>query len=465
MLAMGGFASAAHAQSYGWSQDPAQQPYRPYTAPYNNPQQQQPQQQQTYLASLQAAPALGPQSGYTQQPQQMSQQMQAPPVQSSVGYGSGPSAIGYNTFAGCNSCGYSARGYGSCGGASCGGDSCGCDSTGCCDTCCEPCGPCWGLYVGGVWLTRGDENHRTFSYDGADESYQLLDSQDSNFNDGFGPEVRLSWFNPCCCTGWEAVYWGLYPDDTYAYAYPSQVGGTLDGIFNFDQLDYNGASADNNVNGAEVHRLRRENEIHNVELNHLWQLSSGRGGSAWKFQALAGLRYFRFVDNLQFASDPTDTTFDGDLDELYYTIDAENNLYGYQVGGVAERQCSRRSRWSLTCGAKVGAFLNDSSAHSVIGGTAGTATINNGPNNGVAWDISSDKQDLSMMAELQAGLAYQIAPRWRLKAEYRVIGITGVALPTNQIYQDLRGVQDVQFLSTNGDLLLHGAFFGAEWGY
>lgn len=442
MLFVGGFASVAQAQfygnGYGWAQSPAYQPYRPYTSPYGNPQPYaNPHQQWNSVANLQPVPNPGQQGGYPQQ-------AQAPPVQSSAGYGNGPSTVGYNTF---------------------GGDSCGCDSGGCCDTCCQPCCPRWGIYVGGVWLTREDENHRNFSYDSTNEAFQLLDSQESNFDDGFGPEVRLSWFNPCCCAGWEAAYWGVYPEDSFAYAYPSQVGGVLNGIFNFDQLDYNGASADNNVNIAQVHRLRRENEIHNVEFNRLWQLSRGRACSPWSFQALAGFRYIRFVDNLQFASDPSDAVIDGDADELNYAIDVDNDLYGFQLGGRAERQCFRHSRWSLTCGAKVGAFVNDAEAHSLIGGTAGTATVNNGPNNGLAFDITSDKNDLAMMAELQAGIAYRIACRWKLRAEYRMIGITGVALPTNQIYQDLRGLQDVQFLSSNGDLILHGGFLGVEWGY
>jgi hypothetical protein len=43
-----------------------------------------------------------------------------------------------------------------------------------------------------------------------------------------------------------------------------------------------------------------------------------------------------------------------------------------------------------------------------------------------------------------------------------VLGVSGVALPTNQIYHDLRGTNDVQLLNTNGSLLLHGVFVGAE---
>jgi hypothetical protein len=93
------------------------------------------------------------------------------------------------------------------------------------------------------------------------------------------------------------------------------------------------------------------------------------------------------------------------------------------------------------------------------------ATINNGPNDGVAWDITAHKDDVATLAELQAGIACALSPTWRLRGDYRVIGISGVALPSNQIYQDLRGVQDVALLATNGDLILHGVFVGVERTY
>ena len=333
-------------------------------------------------------------------------------------------------------------------------------------------------------LAREDENHRFFSYDSANEAYQLLDSQESNFDWAGGVEAHVNRMDACSGCGFEAVYWGLFPDEEIALAYPSQVTGDLNGIFNFDQLDYNGVTADNYVNDAMVHRLRRNTEIHNFELNYLWNFSNFRGAGSccvdpcsaccdsdccgtrpsWSFQALAGFRYLRFEDSLEFASDPTDTVFTGAIDELYYTIDVNNDLVGVQFGGAGERALGQ-SRWSLTCGAKAGVFANDADARSTIGGAAGLATINNGPNNGTAWDIASHKDDVATIGELQAGIACRLSPTWRLRGDYRVIGISGVALPTNQIYQDLRGVQDVVLLSTNGDLILHGVFMGVERTY
>lgn len=343
-----------------------------------------------------------------------------------------------------------------------------------CDTCTEGsiCGPgmcckpvVWGGRVGALFLDRDDENHRFYSFDGADESIQVLDSQDANFDVGYGVEAWLSRFDYCRQCGFEIGYWGIYPNEQIATVGAADVVGTLDGIFNFDQLDYNGATADNFVNGALVHRLRRQSEIHNAEFNWLWGLPlQGGQASPWTFRALAGFRFFRLEDNLEFGSDTVDTFFTGAADELYYTIDTENNLYGLQFGGIGERRLGG-SRWSASWGAKAGVFGNQAEAHSVIGGAAGIATVNNGPNSGRDWDIRSSKDDLAFLGEVQAGLGYQIGWHWRLIGQYRVVGISGIALPTNQIYQDLRGLQDVELAATNGSLILHGAFLGAERAY
>lgn len=100
-----------------------------------------------------------------------------------------------------------------------------------------------------------------------------------------------------------------------------------------------------------------------------------------------------------------------------------------------------------------------------IGGAAGLATVNNGPNDGRAWLVSANKVDVAFLGEVRAGLACQIGRTWRAVGEYRVVGVSGVALPTNQIFPDLRGLSDVELLATNGNLLLHGAFVGLERTY
>jgi hypothetical protein len=332
---------------------------------------------------------------------------------------------------------------------------------------CEPycsstnCGPVvsWSASVGGLFLDRDDENAYPFSFNEANEDRQHLFSRDAGFDLAPGFEARLIRYDCCSQSAVEFVYWQLFPSDEQAYAYGSDLGGNLSAILNYNQLDYNGATADNYTNLAFAHRLVREMDVYNIEVNRVTLLNSGCD-CGYSFTSQFGLRFFKFDESLQFASDPNDGAFTGETDELYYDIDLENNLAGFQLGGFGEYRLT--PRLGLVCGAKAGLFGNFIDGYSRIGGTAGTAVINNGPNGGARWLVDNDKEDIAMLAEVILGAQYQIGCHWRISADYRVIGVSGVALPTNQIYHDLRGLGDVERLSSNGSLILHGAFLRAE---
>ena len=316
----------------------------------------------------------------------------------------------------------------------------------------------WGGRAGALLLFRDDANHEFFSFDSAIETNQLLDARDAVDDFGPGVEAQIVRFNICTMRGVEALYWGVFPTEGSSSVFAGDVTGDLNAILNFDQLDYNGALASAFVNDALVQRVRSESDIHNVEINRLWGFAGG-GCSPWTVRGLAGFRFFNFSENFEFAADTVDTMFTGSADELYYTIDVDNYLYGLQLGSYVERASGP---WSATFGAKAGVFANDASAVSRIGGAAGTAIVNNGPNIGRPWLVSASKTDVAFIGELRAGGARQLSLHWRATAEYRVMAVSGVALPTNQIFHDLRGLQDVELLATNGTLLLHGAFFGLE---
>ena len=322
----------------------------------------------------------------------------------------------------------------------------------------------WGGRAGALFLSRDDSDHDLFSYDSAIETNQLLDASEANEDFLPGVEARLVRFNLCTMRGIEGVYWGLYPSDGMASVYSTDVTGNLDPILDYSQLTYDGDPASAYTNDALVHRLRTSTEIHNVELNRLWGWpTSCRGWSPWTVTTLAGIRCFNFDENLAFAADTMDTMFTGSPDELYYTIDTDNNLYGGQLGAYFDRTFA--GHWSARSEVKAGVFANDASAVSRIGGAAGTAVVNNGPNVGREWLVSADKCDVAFLGELRAGLTWQATAHWRIVGDYRVMAVSGLALPTEQIYHDLRGLQDVELLSTDSFVVLHGAFVGAEWSY
>jgi opacity protein-like surface antigen len=141
----------------------------------------------------------------------------------------------------------------------------------------------------------------------------------------------------------------------------------------------------------------------------------------------------------------------------------DNNLVGFQVGG--EGEFCLTPGLTLDFGTKFGIYGNRIQHFSQIGGAAGVATINNGPNLGRQFRVDNSKNDVSFLAELNLGAEYCLTDCWTLTGGYRAVAVTGVALPTNQIYPDLRGIQDVELIASNGSLILHGAYFGAEYNY
>jgi hypothetical protein len=408
-------------------------------------------------------PGLAPSGAPMVAPQmqgQPTQQGQFPGQNYYYGYGQSPNAGAANFGAGANGLGYSIP-YGAGSGIGYGG---GYDNGyGCSDLSCGTCAPCcqpsWYVGLYGMWLTRDNYPNSTFSFDSSNEAVQFTNARDTNPDWDGGLALTVGHCFNCGCNALEFVYWGWYPDDAATFTYASQLNGQLNGIFNWDSLTYNGQTCDVWVDNALVHGLWRETEVNNFELNVL--RFGGGGCGPFSYSILGGSRIFVYEDALMFGSDTTDNTFDGDASELYYRIGVRNKLYGFQIGGVGTYSATQRL--AFNAGTKFGVFLNKISHQSTIGGANGLAVINNGPFTGQPWNVSSDKDDVSFLTEIFLGASYCITPRWSLSAGYRAIAITGIAEPTDQIYPDLRGINDVASIESDGSMILHGAYFGAQF--
>lgn len=322
----------------------------------------------------------------------------------------------------------------------------------------------WFASFGGLIMTRDRGNHYFYSFERNNEANQLTTSRRADWNWGGGFDIRFGHYFNCGTCAVEAVYWGLFPESGSTVTTTDGIA-ELDTILNFDQLDYNGGAANLLTDDAQIHSLTRDNEFHNVELN-LLQLLGGYGVGSYgplNYRLLAGVRYFKFRDRLLFAADTVDRVLTGAPEEVYYDIDVDNNLIGFQIGGQGEF-CAT-DRLTLDLGTKLGLFGNRIDHFSRIGGAAGTAVINNGPNLGRQFLVDNGKNDVAFLAEVNLGGRYCVTDCWTLTGGYRAVAITGVALPENQIYPDLRGIQDVELVDSNGSLILHGAYFGAEYNY
>ncbi len=348
-----------------------------------------------------------------------------------------------------------------------------------CATCgsnpCECAGGCWYGGLGGLIMTRDGENEFQLSSRSDDFNATVLSTRFSEMNWAGGGEVYIGRYLGECWA-MEAGYWGLYPDAQQSLAFDADGtagNGIGDLITSFDltTLDFDDGGGPGVVNdwfdGAEMHGLRREYEIHNVELNlRRLAIGSGCGSCAsqrWRASWLVGVRFFRYDENFDYFSDLSNTVITGAPDEVHYTIDVTNDFIGGQVGGDVEYLVI--PRLSLSLGTKFGLYDNHIDHRSRIGSSAGPATVGAGPNAGDVWDISSEKDDVAFMGEVALAMHYQISDRWSARLGYRALAVTGIAFPSAQVPNNFEDVYGVAQIDSNGSMILHGAFVGVEYNY
>jgi len=192
------------------------------------------------------------------------------------------------------------------------------------------------------------------------------------------------------------------------------------------------------------------------------RLGRGRPGAyvgpRYSLTTLVGARYMRFDEDFSFRSN-----FDvigGTSGFLAYNVEADNNLLGFQIGcnGIYRFGCTGRCNSSLGL---YGNRINVSQRMDVP--TGGALRFANGTN--ANFDVESSKNDVAMLGELRLGSSYQVGSNWRLYGGWRVIGVTGIALSTNQIPTAFITPGQVGTIASNGSMLLHGLQVGTEWTY
>lgn len=360
----------------------------------------------------------------------------------------------------------------------------GCVGDSCCGdvACCAPQGYWFGGF-GGLIMYRDYESNVYLSYWPSDPRNNVMTSRDAEVGPMGGYEASIG-HTMCNCWSWMATFWGIVPDSQTA-----SVGGMpLTRLMGLSYLTYTpaGFGADNVFNwydAASNHRITRENEFYNIELNFFRGSSTGCGtdpccglnscggatdccpptnccGPAWNLQWLAGIRYFRFDEYFQYASS-VGGGYTFAPRELYYDLDTENNLFGFQIGGIAQRSFLRC--WSLYAGTKLGIYNNRINYYSRIYGASGDAIVNTGSYTGSAYNVYSNKDDLSFLGELNVGVRYQFARCWRATLGYRAIAATGIALAPEQIPYNFSYMPGVRYIDSDSSLILHGAYAGIEF--
>ncbi len=189
-------------------------------------------------------------------------------------------------------------------------------------------------------------------------------------------------------------------------------------------------------------------------------------GSRLNMTWLAGVRYFRFRDNLSYMSSLTDTNFGNGNDDIYYDSRVVNDLVGAQIGGILNFCTGRRaSLYALT---KMGIYGNHARFNSEIGtrnGHAAYVSAVNSPNFGQDYVISSSKTDVAFLGELGSGVNYRLTSKWSANVGYRAIVVSGVATAVDQLPINMSHLGNASNFDNNAALILHGVSLGAQYNY
>jgi opacity protein-like surface antigen len=365
-----------------------------------------------------------------------------------------------------------------------GGNGCGCAGSGCwAGDCGVQCGHTWYGYVGGLYMGRDRSNKFWTTFETGNNANQLMYFPGADFGGGFETTIGFTWSgcgdgfgnlgctNSCsdcnsCCSpyrhGIEATYWGVWGLDAEdsRRSETNQLSTPID--LGFVNIPTPGLPASVFFDNAREHRLRRDGEVHNVEIN-LVDFITPMHGRDVTYQWLVGARFFKFDEFLQFASVSSGNEFGSDagLNEASLDLDIENNLIGAQIGGRADWRVTRA--WRLFAGTKVGVYANDINFDTRL--SRGDGALATFETTGNAFDLHAHETDVSLLAQLDLGVAWDFSRNWSANIGYRAVGVSGLALADDQLPAFLAAEQDWTDIDSNGSMILHGGFAGLEFRY
>jgi hypothetical protein len=331
----------------------------------------------------------------------------------------------------------------------------------------------------------------------------------------------------CGTLGWEVGYWALAEDSAYA-SYNDGVGSRLYGMKSYQGLEFNYGGVWRPVNHAydyapptEDHytnwgnidirvtsiQARRDFSVQNVEWNLVclptigggcntsYDSCSGScggcdscgGGSCYgggcghgrmgggcgaycytgprcQCSTSLGVRYFRFDEDFMFRADysawqmPADTFLGNGY--LAHYIEADNQLVGFQVGGNGCYHLGCAGRCALHFSSNAGIYGNYIEKNEYFSSPVRFANGNQD-----IYSIMAEDENIAFLGELRVGASYQCTCNCRVYGGYRALGVTGVALTTNQLNAPYMTPLQSGYIDCSGSLFLHGLQSGVEFMY
>jgi hypothetical protein len=317
----------------------------------------------------------------------------------------------------------------------------------------------WYTSLNGLVMTRDQANRVWTTFQTGSPATRFLNTADAEVDWSGGYEFRLGRRFASGLWAIEVDYWGVDGLDGFRDQLAPE-GQSLSTPLDVSGIDFGGVPGTLYFNAAEQHRLVRRNDVDSVELN-LVRAHLATESSALDLNAFAGIRYFRFFEDLSFGSRTFAGPFGGDpLDEAFLRDRIENHLLGVQFG--------LRGDYNVGCGVslfatpKLGLFGNHiKNQFSAYRGDGLPAELTPAATDFTGtYPVSAAKDGFSFVGEIDAGLAWRFHPRWTATLGYRLFAATGIGLADAQFAPQIADTPSLADIQRNGHLLLHGGFAG-----
>ncbi len=300
-----------------------------------------------------------------------------------------------------------------------------CDDCNCPDlTCCEcPC-PVWSVTAGALFLSRDNPDNDVLYQDGSQAIYG------SDFDLGWetGFQIELARRNINCG---DDIVARLFIVDGWSADVAANFPGNLDSRF----------APVVGIAGPRELASHLTSEVTSFELDYYCQ-SSWSPAVKW----LVGIRTLELDENLD-----TGLVFPGGgLPTVCHTVGVQNRLYGVQVGG--EVRLLDVSRLTLKGILTTGLYGNSAKHRSALWEDLAVT------------DYVSDRHGVvSFVGETGLAGQYQLTDCLALRADYRVLWVTGVALANEQV--PVSNFNAGTGIDTDGSVFYHGVFVGLDWSF
>ena len=297
-----------------------------------------------------------------------------------------------------------------------------------CESCLNSCAACccegWFLEAGVMFLSRSSADNLPLILD-QNTGATLLDANDIDFDHRAVPRFRLG-KNNANCRGWDIGYFGLS-----SWSQQEDRGGAISPM----TIAPGGIPLVGTAPGA-VMRACYGTDFHSFEVNRRRTVNDC-------VTLLGGFRWIELSEELSVKQvQPTPLSL--------YTVDADNHLYGFQLG--ADADLFAVGGLCIDSIARAGVFYNNADQVTSVPLLAGIP--------GAVGSVGADDNNAAFLGELGFRANYCLSDCWSLQAGYHLIWVEGVALAPRQIAGTSLLGTGVATLDNGGGLFLSGASIG-----